>query len=201
MEEWKSLDFIGYPDYQISNAGNVRSMKSGHGRTPTWRVLKPKKLTIHGKGMNPHLAVCLCEPGRKHKYVQIHRLVALAFIEKPDGCDVVNHKDENPFNNSVENLEWCTQSYNITYGTCIERMKKSMPKELISQKVKDYHKKKRDEAPFKYKATDVKTGKEFLFKYITQAKDELGLGCYQNIYDAFKRPDSMAYGYKWEKLQ
>lgn len=58
----------------------------------------------------------------------IHRLVAEAFIPNPHGYDVVNHKDENPANNNVDNLEWCTHKYNINYGTCIERRVKNRPK-------------------------------------------------------------------------
>ena len=48
----------------------------------------------------------------------VHRLVAEAFIPNPSNFSVINHKDENPANNAVDNLEWCTQRYNMNYGTC-----------------------------------------------------------------------------------
>lgn len=35
----------------------------------------------------------------------IHRLVAQAFLPNPNGCRIINHKDENRSNNSVNNLE------------------------------------------------------------------------------------------------
>ena len=50
------------------------------------------------------------------KRVLIHRLVAMAFIPNPDDLPQVNHKDENPSNNHVDNLEWCTAKYNMNYG-------------------------------------------------------------------------------------
>ena len=34
----------------------------------------------------------------------------------------MNHKDENPLNNNVENLEWCTYEYNNNFGTINERI-------------------------------------------------------------------------------
>jgi hypothetical protein len=51
----------------------------------------------------------------------VHKLVAKAFIPNPNSYTEVNHKDENPLNNNVDNLEWCTHHYNMTYGTCQER--------------------------------------------------------------------------------
>lgn len=45
----------------------------------------------------------------------VHRLVANAYLDKPDGCNVVNHLDENRTNNAVSNLEWTTQSGNMKH--------------------------------------------------------------------------------------
>ena len=58
----------------------------------------------------------------------MHRLVAEAFIPNPERLPQVNHKDEDKFNNCVENLEWCTASYNNRYGTKIARGVESQKK-------------------------------------------------------------------------
>ena len=46
----------------------------------------------------------------------VHRLVALTYIPNPKNLPLVNHKDFDPLNNKVDNLEWCTASENIQYS-------------------------------------------------------------------------------------
>lgn len=109
MEEWK--DVVGYEGlYQVSNEGRVKSLK--YRGSDKECILKNRKTT---KG---YLQVALWK-NRKCKEIQVHRLVAMAFIPNDDPINKtqVNHKNENKTLNTVENLEWCTNEYNHNYGT------------------------------------------------------------------------------------
>ena len=97
-EIWR--DIPDYPNYQISNLGNVRNIKTG-------RILKPR-MTKGG-----YLQVHFEMNGRNY---YIHRLVAESFLPNPSNYPEVNHIDENKTNNSVDNLEWCTTQYNCEYS-------------------------------------------------------------------------------------
>lgn len=57
------------------------------------------------------------------KNIEIHRIVAQTFIPNPDNLPCINHKDGNKLNNNINNLEWCTYSYNTkhAYNTGLER--------------------------------------------------------------------------------
>lgn len=104
-EIWK--DIKGFEGkYQVSNLGNVLSLN--YGNRGYSRLLVPK---CNNKG---RLWVEL--RGGPRKYVLVHTLVAEAFIPNPNGYTQINHKDENPKNNDVRNLEWCTQAYNNKYS-------------------------------------------------------------------------------------
>ena len=63
-----------------------------------------------------YLSVELFDENGKSKRLLIHRLVAMAYIPNPENLPQVNHIDENPLNNAVSNLEWCTAKYNMNYG-------------------------------------------------------------------------------------
>lgn len=67
----------------------------------------------------------------KYKTFRWHRLIALTFIPNPNNLPEVNHKDENKFNNAVDNLEWCERNYNHNYGTRNERTAKNNMKKVI----------------------------------------------------------------------
>lgn len=73
--------------------------------------------SLSGSG---YLQVSLCKNGVRKTY-QVHRLVAENFIDNVSQLPEVNHIDECKTNNRLDNLEFCTRSYNQTYGTRIDR--------------------------------------------------------------------------------
>lgn len=72
------------------------------------RVLKQKD---NGHG---YMFVQFC-PNGKHVHLYVHRMVATCFIPNPNNLPEVNHKDNDPTNNVVSNLEWCDRQYNSDY--------------------------------------------------------------------------------------
>lgn len=129
-ENWR--DIKGYEGlYQVSNMGRVKSLPR---KTPAG---------IRGGGILKHdlchgyLRITLCKNG-KIKHFFIHRLVAEAFLDNPDNLPQVNHINEDKTDNRVENLEWCTQEYNLNYGTRIERVCKSNTNGKFSKHVYQY---------------------------------------------------------------
>lgn len=65
------------------------------------------------------------------KNFPIHKLVATAYIPNPNNFPQINHKDENKENNSVNNLEWCTNKYNSNYGTRNIRMARAKWRKVL----------------------------------------------------------------------
>lgn len=109
-EKWKDIpNYEGL--YQVSNFGRVKSFrKSTKFGCQSEYILKPN-VASHG-----YAEVTLYDKAVRHKFL-LHRLVASVFIPNPDNLPQINHKDENPLNNAVSNLEWCTAAYNNAYGT------------------------------------------------------------------------------------
>lgn len=97
-----------FPSYYITKQGKVFGNKKCQANlNQELREIKP----YIRKG---YLTVKL-RNGTERKAVFVHRLVALTFIPNPNNYPVVNHKDRNPLNNCIENLEWCDITYNNLY--------------------------------------------------------------------------------------
>lgn len=117
-EIWKPV--VGYEsDYMVSNYGRVKSIfkeivdVKGRRRPHKQKILR-QAFTSTG-----YLFVNL--RGKPNK---VHRIVGYAFIPLREGATEINHKDCNPLNNRVENLEWCTQKENIDHAILNKRNKK-----------------------------------------------------------------------------
>lgn len=124
-EIWKDIEgYEGY--YQVSNKGRIKGIRLMYQYTEE-RILKPFS-NQKGRG---YLKVKLIKNGTG-KYAYVHRLVAQAFIDNPNHYTEVNHKDENPKNNTVENIEWCTRSYNMSYGTIQDRRREAFRQRKIA---------------------------------------------------------------------
>lgn len=96
-EVWKLIPGCG--TYEVSSMGSVRNQRGMHLSIQEAKKRKSVILTL----------------GVRKKFL-VHRLVALAFLEKVDGKDFINHKDGNSLNNHFENLEWCTMEENFQHA-------------------------------------------------------------------------------------
>ena len=113
-EIWKPIE--GYPDYEVSSLGRVKSLNYNH--TDKEKILNPSsgeylRVYLNGKGC------------------RIHRLVAQAFIPNPNNLPCINHKNENKYDNRVENLEWCDYSYNVNYGSRNNKVAEKLSKTIL----------------------------------------------------------------------
>lgn len=120
-EVWKDIEgFEGL--YQVSNIGRVKCVEHKCPGRHGLRTVKEHIMT-QVKGAKGYFYVSLSNMDRGRTFT-VHRLVAKAFIPNPEDLPCVNHKDEDKFNNNVNNLEWCTSLYNNTYNDVHLKRKK-----------------------------------------------------------------------------
>lgn len=99
-EAWRSAP--GFPGYEVSDHGRIRSLRKGNPRLRKPEVDKDgySRLTIQRDGIYVH--------------VVLHRLVCEAFNgAAPDGKPMCCHEDNDKANNKPGNLRWDTQAGNI----------------------------------------------------------------------------------------
>ena len=172
LPKYKPKDIPGYEGlYGVTKDGKVYSFR-------TKKFLKP---AVDKGG---YLYVCLTNNKTKKTYLS-HRLVALTYIPNPNNYPQVNHKDENKQNNHVSNLEWCTNKYNINYGTGIQRRSNTLKGE------NNYNSKK---------VRCIETGQ--IFNCERCANEFLGKTVKnRNISACCRGERKTSYGYHWEYIE
>lgn len=107
MTNYKSLGFMGFPNYRVGDDGSVWSCNSREGKTRrTWGKGEwiQLKLTVDCDG---YLRTTLFRDAKRFIF-GVHRLVLEAFVgPRPDGMECC-HNDGNRQNNRLENLRWDT---------------------------------------------------------------------------------------------
>lgn len=102
-EVWRDIKGLeGY--YLVSNLGRVRSISRKWSRRDTILKMTNK---------NGYREISLGRKGERKRCYQVHRLVADAFCEKPDGCNEIDHINGIRDDNRPENLRWVTHKQNM----------------------------------------------------------------------------------------
>ena len=129
-EIWKPIkDYEGL--YEISNLGRVKSLN--YSRTGKEQILKPQKRK------NGYLGVILCYKNTQ-KQVNIHRLVAEAFIPNPENKPYVDHINTDKLDNRACNLRWVTQKENLNNLLTKDKMNSRKQSEETKKKISEAHK-------------------------------------------------------------
>ena len=102
---WKKIE--EFNRYEVNNFGQIKNIETN-------RILKSYvastgyvKCEIQQKDLNGIIV---------YKRISVHRLIAEYFIPNPNNCKIVNHINGIKSDNRIENLEWCSQKYNMHHA-------------------------------------------------------------------------------------
>ena len=193
-EIWKDIqNFEGY--YKVSNMGRVKSLKRTVRRGNNTLTIK-ESIMVPTPNSRGYLRVTLSKDG-KRKQMFVHRLVMENFVPNSNNYPCINHKDENHINNKLENLEWCTYSYNNTYNDLHHRKMKNYNYEERNKKV-DY--KRINEILMQYRRKIVyqyDLEGNFIKEWKSGAEPIKAGIATKTIYDCLVGKQKQHKGYKW----
>ena len=119
VEIWK--EFPDAQGYYISNLGNVFIKKSK--KFPNGHLMIKGDFTIDKDG---YARINFKRNDGVYTFAPVHRIVALSFLTKKEGKNIVNHKDSDRLNNCVDNLEWVTQKENVYHSYQYGKRRKNL---------------------------------------------------------------------------
>ena len=123
-ETWKPIN--GFPKYHVSNQGRIKNIESGRIFTGT-------------RDAFGYVHVRLINPQGTYTLRKIHRLVAEAFLPNPEGKPIIDHRDGDKTNNTLENIRWVTYSENtVAYNKKREEANPGNRQNQTSRKIAQY---------------------------------------------------------------
>ncbi len=100
------LPIYGWPEYEVSNRGDVRRVMPGKGAR-VGKILRPGRMKPFG-----HRYVVLSARGRQVTYL-VSRLMLRAFVgPPPKGKNDAAHRDGNATNDLLSNVRWSSRAGN-----------------------------------------------------------------------------------------
>jgi hypothetical protein len=193
-EVWKNV--VGYEGlYEVSNTAKIRNCKT--------KVIR--KIYVSKRG---YYAVGLRKDG-KTKSFPLHRIMALAFIDKPKGKNYIDHIDGNKLNNTIfvnkdgsidsskTNIRWCTPSENNNNKITYIRHKASMNNPIVKEKIfNSLAKIKCERSPKKVYVYDMSNNYVGSWDSISKASQYFSIDSGTVSY-AMRSRSHYAKGYKW----
>lgn len=122
--DWKSIK--GFPHYKINRKGQIKRIDAIVTDCRGINFFRKGRILSTRKNKQGYIQVDMCEDGVSYGRF-VHVLLAETFIPNPNKLPIVNHIDENPSNNDLDNLEWCDYSYNAKHR--YNKIKKAHAKE------------------------------------------------------------------------
>lgn len=117
-EVWKDIKgFEGY--YQVSNIGRIKSLGryvESSNQNGDFKFFKEEKILAVNNDSKGYPQITLRKDSRQRRVARVHRIVAENFLHRPEGCDIVHHRNNDPNCPNKENLEWTTLGGNMTYA-------------------------------------------------------------------------------------